>query len=100
MLDAIDMERGTKVSGSRFYFLKGVGARLEFALMMLALDRALQAGFVPLIPPTLVRPEVMRGTGFLGSTPTRSTTSRSRTCIWSARARFRSPATTWTRSST
>ena len=66
MLDAIDMERGTKVSGSRFYFLKGVGARLEFALMMLALDRALQAGFVPLIPPTLVRPEVMRGTGFLG----------------------------------
>lgn len=66
MLDAIDMERGTKVSGSRFYFLKGVGARLEFALMMLALDRALKAGFVPLIPPTLVRPEVMRGTGFLG----------------------------------
>jgi seryl-tRNA synthetase len=66
LLDAIDMERGTKVSGSRFYFLKGIGARLEFALMMLALDRALQAGFVPLIPPTLVRPEVMRGTGFLG----------------------------------
>ena len=66
MLDAIDMERGTKVSGSRFYFLKGIGARLEFALMMLALDRALQAGFIPLIPPTLVRPEVMRGTGFLG----------------------------------
>ena len=66
MLDAIDMERGTKVSGSRFYFLKGIGARLEIALMMLALDRALRAGFVPLIPPTLVRPEVMRGTGFLG----------------------------------
>ncbi len=66
MLDAIDMERGTKVSGSRFYFLKGIGARLELALMSLALDRALQAGFVPLIPPTLVRPEVMRGTGFLG----------------------------------
>lgn len=66
LLDAIDMERGTKVSGSRFYFLKGIGARLELALMSLALDRALQAGFVPLIPPTLVRPEVMRGTGFLG----------------------------------
>ena len=66
MLDAIDMERGTKVSGSRFYFLKGIGARLEIALMMLALDRALQAGFIPLIPPTMVRPEVMRGTGFLG----------------------------------
>jgi seryl-tRNA synthetase len=66
ILGAIDMERGTKVSGSRFYFLTGIGARLEIALMNLALDRALQAGFTPLIPPTLVRPEVMRGTGFLG----------------------------------
>ncbi|QLD12408.1 serine--tRNA ligase [Microbacterium oleivorans] len=65
-LGAIDMERGTKVSGSRFYFLSGIGARLELALMMLGLDRALAAGFTPLIPPTLVRPEVMRGTGFLG----------------------------------
>jgi len=65
-LGAIDMERGTKVSGSRFYFLTGVGARLEIALMNLALDRALQAGFTPMIPPTLVRPEVMQGTGFLG----------------------------------
>ena len=66
LLGAIDMERGTKVSGSRFYFLTGIGARLEIALMSLALDRALQHGFIPLIPPTLVRPEVMRGTGFLG----------------------------------
>ncbi|WP_375385183.1 serine--tRNA ligase [uncultured Microbacterium sp.] len=66
LLGAIDMERGTKVSGSRFYFLTGIGARLELAIMTLALDRALQAGFTPLIPPTLVRPEVMRGTGFLG----------------------------------
>ncbi len=66
LLGAIDMERGTKVSGSRFYFLTGIGARLELALMTLALDRALQAGFIPLVPPTLVRPEVMRGTGFLG----------------------------------
>ncbi|NLA09769.1 MAG: serine--tRNA ligase [Microbacteriaceae bacterium] len=66
LLGAIDMERGTKVSGSRFYFLRGIGARLELALMNMALDRALQHGFVPLIPPTLVRPEVMRGTGFLG----------------------------------
>ncbi|MEV7694000.1 serine--tRNA ligase [Microbacterium sp. NPDC089189] len=65
-LGAIDMERGTKVSGSRFYFLTGIGARLEIALMNLALDRALQAGFTPMIPPTLVRPEVMQGTGFLG----------------------------------
>jgi len=66
MLDAIDMRRGAKVSGARFYFLKGVGARLELALMSLALDRALAAGFVPLIPPTLVKPEIMQGTGFLG----------------------------------
>jgi len=66
LLGAIDMERGTKVSGSRFYFLTGIGARLEFALMNLALQRALDAGFIPIIPPTLVRPEVMRGTGFLG----------------------------------
>lgn len=65
-LRAIDMERGTKVSGSRFYFLTGVGARLELALMSMGLDRALAAGFTPMIPPTLVRPEVMRGTGFLG----------------------------------
>lgn len=66
ILGAIDMERGTKVSGSRFYFLTGIGARLEYALMSLALQRAVDAGFVPMIPPTLVRPEVMRGTGFLG----------------------------------
>ncbi len=66
LLGAIDMERGAKVSGARFYFLKGVGARLEIALMNLALDRALKAGFTPLITPTLVRPEIMRGTGFLG----------------------------------
>jgi len=65
-LGAIDMERGTKVSGSRFYFLTGIGARLEYALMSLALQRAMDAGFIPMIPPTLVRPEVMRGTGFLG----------------------------------
>ena len=66
LLDAIDMDRGTKVSGSRFYFLKGVGARLEYALLSLGLQRAIEAGFVPMIPPTLVRPEVMEGTGFLG----------------------------------
>ena len=65
-LGAIDMERGAKVSGARFYFLRGVGARLEIALMNLALDRALDAGFTPMITPTLVRPEIMQGTGFLG----------------------------------
>ena len=66
VLDAIDIPRGVKVSGSRFYFLKGIGARLELALMSMALDRALEAGFTPLITPTLVKPEIMRGTGFLG----------------------------------
>ncbi|HEY4224557.1 MAG TPA: serine--tRNA ligase [Pseudolysinimonas sp.] len=65
-LDAIDMVRGAKVSGARFSFLKGVGARLELALIQLGLQRALAAGFTPLITPTLVRPEIMAGTGFLG----------------------------------
>jgi seryl-tRNA synthetase len=65
-LDAIDMARGAKVSGARFSFLKGVGARLELALIQLGLQRALDAGFTPLITPTLVRPEIMAGTGFLG----------------------------------
>ncbi|GAA3908692.1 serine--tRNA ligase [Microbacterium invictum] len=65
-LGAIDMERGAKVSGARFTFLTGIGARLELALMNLGLERAVAAGFIPMIPPTLVRPEVMRGTGFLG----------------------------------
>ncbi len=66
MLGAIDMVRGAKVSGSRFYFLRGIGARLEIALMNMALDKALAAGFIPLITPTLVKPEIMQGTGFLG----------------------------------
>jgi seryl-tRNA synthetase len=66
-LDAIDMARGAKVSGARFYFLKGVGARLEIALMSYALDKGLANGFVPLITPTLVKPEIMQGTGFLGA---------------------------------
>jgi seryl-tRNA synthetase len=66
LLDIIDIERGAKISGSRFYFLKGWGARLELALMNMALDQAVSAGFTPLITPTLVRPEVMQGTGFLG----------------------------------
>ena len=65
-LDVIDIERGVKVSGSRFYFLKGWGARLELALMNLALDLATKHNFTALITPTLVRPEVMAGTGFLG----------------------------------
>ncbi len=66
-LGGIDMARGAKVSGARFYYLKGVIARLEIALMNMALDRALAAGFIPLITPTLVKPEIMQGTGFLGA---------------------------------
>ena len=64
LIGAIDMERGAKVSGSRFYFLKGVGARLEMALLQMAMDQAIEAGFTPMITPTLVLPETMAGTGF------------------------------------
>ena len=64
-LGAIDMERGAKVGGSRFYFLKGVGARLEMGLLALAMQRAIAAGFVPMITPTLVKADVMAGAGFL-----------------------------------
>ncbi len=66
MLGAIDMERGAKVSGSRFYFLTGVGAQLEFALLNLAMSKAMSWGFTPVIPPALVKPSAMDGTGFLG----------------------------------
>ena len=65
LLGAIDLERGAKVSGSRFYFLKGVGARLEMAMLQLAMQRAIEAGFVPMITPTLVKAEVMAGAGFI-----------------------------------
>jgi seryl-tRNA synthetase len=65
-LDILDMERGAKVSGSRFYFLKGAGALMEMALMQLGMKVALDNGFTPLIPPTLVKPDIMQGTGFLG----------------------------------
>ncbi|MDU1521178.1 MAG: serine--tRNA ligase, partial [Actinomyces sp.] len=64
-LDAIDVERGAKISGSRFYYLKGIGARLELAMMTMALDQAVAAGFTPMMTPTLVTPQVMGGTGFL-----------------------------------
>lgn len=65
-MDALDMERGAKVSGSRFYFLKGVGVLLEQALIQYAIATAVRNGFTPVAPPTLVRPEIMEGTGFLG----------------------------------
>ena len=66
MLRAIDLERGAKVSGSRFYYLTGVGALLELALVNMAMAQATDAGFVPMLTPVLVRPEAMEGTGFLG----------------------------------
>jgi seryl-tRNA synthetase len=66
ILGAIDIERGAKVSGARFYYLTGVGAQLEMALMHAALDRAAAWGFTPVIPPALVKPRAMEGTGFLG----------------------------------
>ena len=66
MHKAIDVERGAKVSGSRFYYLTGVGAELEFALVNHALAMARSNGFIPVVPPTLVREEAMEGTGFLG----------------------------------
>ncbi len=65
-LGAIDIERGVKVSGARFYYLTGVGADLEFALVNMAMDQARGAGFTTMIPPTLVKPRAMEGTGFLG----------------------------------
>jgi len=65
-LKAIDMERGAKVSGARFYFLRGVGARLQWAMFGLAMSRAIANGFVPIVPPVLVKPQSMEGTGFLG----------------------------------
>ncbi|GAA3024406.1 serine--tRNA ligase [Actinokineospora globicatena] len=66
-LGALDMERGAKVSGSRFYFLTGIGAQLQLALLNLAAAQATAAGFTLVIPPVLVRPEIMAGTGFLGA---------------------------------
>lgn len=66
ILGAIDTERGAKVSGSRFYYLTGNGALLEFALINLAMAKAVAAGFIPVVPPVLVKPHAMEGTGFLG----------------------------------
>ena len=66
LLGAIDLERGAKVSGARFYFLTGVGAQLEFALINMAMDQARAAGFTQVTAPALVKPRAMEGTGFLG----------------------------------
>ncbi|WP_033345345.1 serine--tRNA ligase [Catenuloplanes japonicus] len=66
-LGAIDMERGAKVSGSRFYYMTGVGALLELALLQMAIAQSVEYGFTPMITPVLVKPESMEGTGFLGA---------------------------------
>jgi seryl-tRNA synthetase len=66
LLGAIDVERGAKVSGSRFYYLIGQGAELELALINLAMSTATANGFIPFIPPSLVKSQAMEGTGFLG----------------------------------
>ncbi|MEV7466694.1 serine--tRNA ligase [Streptomyces kronopolitis] len=66
LLGAIDVERGAKVSGSRFYYLTGIGALLELALVNAAIAQATAAGFTPMLTPALVRPRAMEGTGFLG----------------------------------
>ncbi|MCZ4122471.1 serine--tRNA ligase [Streptomyces sp. H39-S7] len=66
ILGAIDVDRGAKVSGSRFYYLTGVGALLELALVNAAIAQATEAGFVPILTPTLVKPAAMAGTGYLG----------------------------------
>ena len=66
LIGAIDIERGAKVSGSRFYYLTGPGAMLELALVQLAMNKAQANGFMPMIPPALVKPAAMEGTGFLG----------------------------------
>ena len=66
-LRAIDTQRGAKVSGSRFYFLTGVGALLQLGLFQMAIAQAVEHGFIPSITPSLVRPESMEGTGFLGA---------------------------------
>lgn len=67
LLGAIDTERGAKVSGARFYFLTGVGALLELALVNMAIAQAVDAGFTPVITPVLVKPSAMEGTGYLGA---------------------------------
>jgi seryl-tRNA synthetase len=66
-LRAIDVARGAKVSGARFYFLTGVGARLDIGILNLAMAKAMTEAFIPVITPTMVRPEIMGGTGFLGA---------------------------------
>ena len=100
-LGLIDMERGAKVSGARFYFLTGFGAMLQLGLLQLAAQKAIANGFTLMIPPVLVQPEIMEGTGFLGAARRRGLPpGATTTCTSSAPPRSRWPGTTPARSST
>ena len=65
ILGVLDTERGARTSGSRFVYLMGDIVHVQFALVRHALDTVVESGFVPVIPPVLVREEVMFGSGFL-----------------------------------
>ena len=99
LLGAIDVERGAKVSGSRFYYLTGQGAELELALINLAMSTAMANGFIPFIPPSLVKPQAMEGTGSWSRPRRTSTISRKMIFTWWARRRSHSRPTTPMRSS-
>jgi seryl-tRNA synthetase len=64
-LDIIDVVRASKISGARFYFLKNDGALLEFALRELAFELLLKEGFIPVLPPVMIKTEVMKGLGYM-----------------------------------
>lgn len=98
-LGLIDMERGAKVSGSRFYFMTGYGAMLQLGLLQLAAQKAIANGFTMMIPPVLVRPESWPVPASSVLTRTRSTTCRMTTCTSSELPRYPWPATTRARSS-
>lgn len=65
LLDIIDVERAAKVSGARFYYLKNEGALLEFALIRMAFETLLKEGFIPVLPPVLIKTEIMRAMGYM-----------------------------------
>lgn len=99
ILKAIDTERGAKVAGSRSYYLTGPGAMLEFALVNYAISSATKAGFTPVIPPVLVKPPAMEGTGFLGQAAENVYHLEEDDIYLVAPAKFRWPRITWTKSS-
>ncbi len=64
-LDIIDTERAAKVAGTRFGYLKGGAAMLEFALINLVMDTLTKEGFIPVVPPVMLKPEMMEGMGYV-----------------------------------